>query len=110
MGSLVIVHDGLYMKYVGKDVCSAAFVIYNKVTKQRCKGSVVEKSKDADNYRPEILGGVVGQLVLRAASQHHTSPYREARAESDNFGIVNHGGHQSGDEKRSRLKRIYYAA
>ena len=34
MGSLVIAHDGSCMKYVVKDVFSAAFMIYDKVTKQ----------------------------------------------------------------------------
>ena len=99
MGSLVIVHDGSYMIYMAKNVCSAAFMIYAKATKQQCKMSVVEKPKDADNYRAEILGGVMVQLVLRAASQRLTSPYRETQVEYNNLGVVNHGGTPKWDLK-----------
>ena len=68
-GTLVIVHEGSYMVEVANDVCSAAFMIYCQRTKQKAKGVVAEKSRDADNYRGEILGGLIVQLVLRAASQ-----------------------------------------
>ena len=57
------------MVEVANDVCSAAFMIYCQRTKQKAKGVVAEKSRDADNYRGEILGGLIVQLVLRAASQ-----------------------------------------
>ena len=85
MRSLVIVHDSPSIQYVTQDICLATFVIYCKVTKQRCKGSVVKKSKDADNYRAQILGGVVVRLVLWEAS-HNT------QVEYNNLRVVNHGG------------------
>ena len=74
MGSLVMVHDGSYMPKVTKKVCSAAFYIYCKTTKQRCRGAAAEHSTNANNYRAEILGGIMIQLVLIAASQQRLSP------------------------------------
>jgi hypothetical protein len=55
------------------------------------RGSVVEKSPDADNYRAEILGGILVQLVLRAASQNKYSPYAPVVVDCDNLGVVRHG-------------------
>ena len=82
-----------YMSHVTKDVCSAALMIYWKVTKQRYKGSMVVKSKDTDNYCAEILGGVVVQLQLipQEASHWCTSPYCETQVECNNVGVVSHG-------------------
>ena len=57
MGSLTIVHDGSYMPHVSESVCSAAIMIRCSVTKLQAKGSIVEYSASADNYRGEILGG-----------------------------------------------------
>ena len=99
MGSLVIVHDGSYMPHVAKDVCSAAFIIYCTVTRQRCKGAIAERVKSADNYRGEILGGILVQLVLRAATQGRAVPLRPARVGCDNNGVVQHG-----NESRRGLK------
>ena len=56
MPLLVIVYDGSYIPYMTKTVYSAALIVYCKVTKQRYKGSVVENSRDTDNYCAEILG------------------------------------------------------
>ena len=91
MGSLVIVHDGSYMPKVAKDVCSAGFIIYCTATEQTAKGTVVEQSPDADNYRGEILGGSMVQLVLRAASQCRALLYWAQQVDCDNRGVVQHG-------------------
>ena len=76
MGTLVIVSDGSYMPKVDKHVCSAGFMIACTTSKCKAKGTVVERSDSADNYRGELLGGLMVQLVLRAASQLRSSPYR----------------------------------
>ena len=91
LGTLVIVHDGSYMKEVAQDVCSAGFMIYCTHTRCRAKGTVVEKSDSADNYRAEVLGGIMIQLVLKAASQLQSSPYAPVQIHCDNLGVVNHG-------------------
>ncbi len=90
-GSLVIVHDGSYMPQVVEDVCSAAIMIYCRDTKLRVKGTIVEQSPAADNYRAEILGGVLLQLVLRAASRVTEVQYLDPTIHCDNKGVANHG-------------------
>ncbi len=64
LGSLFVIHDGLYMPEVTKDVCSADFMFFCTNSGNRAKGTVVEKSVSVDNYRGEILGGLMVQLVL----------------------------------------------
>jgi len=88
-GTIVMVHDGSYMAKVDPHVCSAGYVIKCTRTGFRAVGSVVEHSANADNYRAEALGSIVGQLVLRAASQRHFR-YKSCEAYCDNKGIVNH--------------------
>jgi len=90
-GSLVIVHDGSYMSKVSKTACSAAFMILCTNTNNRAKGVVAESSKEADNYRGEILGGLLVQLILRAATQRRHSPYSPVQIDCDNMGVVKHG-------------------
>ena len=87
----MIVHDGSYMPHVDKKVCSAGYMFYCRNSKKRAKGAVVERSDEADNYRAELLGGLIVQLVLRAAAQTRASPYRPASIECDNKGVVLHG-------------------
>ena len=79
------------MPELSKKACSAAFMIVDTQTNKRAKGVVAEKSDNADNYRAEILGGLVVQLVLRAASQNRASPYAPVRIDCDNDGVVKHG-------------------
>jgi hypothetical protein len=45
---------------------------------------VAEWSESADNYRAEILGGIMTQLVLRAASQDPILQYKEVTVDCDN--------------------------
>ena len=88
MGSLVIMHVGSYMPHGIKDVCSAGFMIYSKNSRLRAKGVVVQRSTDVDNYRSEILDGIMIQLVLRAASRFRHSLYAPVSVLSGKFGVV----------------------
>jgi len=90
-GSLVIVHDGSYMREVCPNVCSAAYMLYCTDTGNQAKGTVVEWSDSADNYRGEILGGIMAQLVLRAASRVLGHDYPVTAVDCDNQGVVIHG-------------------
>ena len=91
-GTLLIVHDGSYMAKVDKTVCSAGYMIYCVATKQKCKGAVAERSNSADNYRAEILGGLVVQLILRAATSNSLdSSFQPVQIDCDNLGVVRHG-------------------
>lgn len=89
-GTLMCVHDGSFMVCMDKTVCSAGFIIRCTKSGKTAMGSVVEKSDVASNYRGEILGGMMIQLVLRAASSV-SRPYRQVVVNCDNMGVVNHG-------------------
>ena len=61
-------YDGSYMEPIATNVWFVGVYIYYKRTKQMAKCAVVGQSDDADNYRAEILGAVMTQLILRAAT------------------------------------------
>ena len=87
------------------DVCSAGFIIHCNQTNQTAIGSVVDKTSSADNYRGEILGGVVVQFVLRAATPRRSLPYQTPLIHCDNNGVVLHGNEpsQSLKEKQAQV-------
>jgi hypothetical protein len=89
--SLIIIHDGPYMKDITPDIFSAATMIYCTITKVRCKCTLAKKFKSAGSYHGEILGGVVMQLIIHAAasSYHDTTP--PVVVDCDNNDIVIHG-------------------
>ena len=91
MGTLIICHDGSYMVDLDHTSCSAAFLIYCRTTGNTAIGSVAERSDAADNYRGEILGALMIQLVLRAATAGRNLPYKKATVFCDNRGVVLHG-------------------
>ena len=90
-GTLAIVHDGSYMSEISTEICSAAIMVYCTATGLSAKGAIVERTQDADNYRGEILGAMLLQLVLRAASQDRSAQYQPVVIHCDNKGVVNHG-------------------
>ena len=103
-GTLVAVHDGSYMKEVNPQVCSAAFMIRCSNTGLRAKGTVEEWSESADNYRAEILGGIMTQLVLKAASQDPRLHYKAVTVDCDNRGVVLHGKSPQRPLKEKQVK------
>jgi hypothetical protein len=74
--SLVIIHDGSYMKELSPEICSAATMIYCSIAKARCKCTWAKQSSAAGPHRGEILGGLMTQLILNAAAStyHGTIP------------------------------------
>ena len=66
--SLVIIHNGLYMKDISLTVNSAATIIYCTVAKARCKCTWAEQSESAGSYCGEIFGGIMTQLILKGRS------------------------------------------
>ena len=103
-GTLAIVHDGSYMKEVNLHVCSAAYMIWCCATGLRAKGTVAEWSDSTDNYRAEILGGILTQLVLSTASQDISLQYMEVTVDCNNNGVVLHGNfpHRALKEKQAQ--------
>ena len=57
----------------------------------RTKCTEAEWFELADNYRAKILGGILTQLVLSAASQDTSLKYMEVTVDCDNNGVVLHG-------------------
>ncbi len=66
--SLVIIHDGSYMKELLPNISLAATMIYCTIAKAQCKCTWAKKSTSAAPYHGEILGGVMTQLILNAAA------------------------------------------
>ena len=89
LGTIQLVHDGSYTQKVDQTDCSAAFIIVCNASGHSARGTVAERSANADNYREEALGAMCGVLALRAASRR-AYRCRECRAFCENLGIVKH--------------------
>eukprot|EP00956_Cyclotella_meneghiniana_P013334 scaffold19185_cov47-Cyclotella_meneghiniana.AAC.7 len=86
--------DGSYMKDLSTLACSGAFILHCTNTSKEIKGSFVDSSHQADNYKGEFLGALGPLLLLRAAFM--ANPQVDAatvkiRLYSDNKGVVAHG-------------------
>jgi len=90
-GTLLVTHDGSYMKEVAADICSSAVMIYCKRKRQTCTCTIIEYSSLAGSYRGEILGAILAQLILRAASLGMIGPFPVLNEDCDNNGVVLHG-------------------
>jgi hypothetical protein len=89
--SLIIIHDGSYMKEISPLISSAATMIYCTVAKKRCKCTWAEKSESAGSYKGEILGGIMTHLILNAAATGYKGKIPSVGADCDNNGVVTHG-------------------
>ena len=71
MDSLVVGHGGSYMPKVAQDICSCAAIIYCKINQRYATCTCVEKTLQAvaENYRTKILGGILAQLLVKAAAE-----------------------------------------
>ena len=63
--------------------------------KRTAKCVVVERSCDASNYRGEILGAIVAQLIIQAASHGSSAQYQSVKIYCDNHGVLSHGSNPS---------------
>ena len=90
-GSLLVAHDGSYQKDISSEICSAAVMILCTTTKQTCTCTIAEHSPSASSYRGEILGAIIAQLILRAASIEVIGPFPVLYEDCDNNGVVLHG-------------------
>jgi hypothetical protein len=89
--SLIIIHDDSYMKEISPLISSAATMIYCTIAKKRCKCTWAEKSETAGSYRGEILGGIMAQLILRAAATGYKGKIPSVGADCNNNGVITHG-------------------
>ena len=90
MGSLVINHDGSYMKEISPDICLAAVITFCTITGSLCKCTIAEKLTSAGSYRGEILGAILAQLILHASVHGEMGPYPIKMEDCNNLGIVRH--------------------
>jgi hypothetical protein len=91
--SLIIIHDGSYMKEISPLISAAATMIDCTIANKRCKCTWAEKSESAGSYRGEILGGIMimTQLILRAAANGYKGKTPRVGVDCDNNGVVTHG-------------------
>jgi hypothetical protein len=88
--SLVIKHDGSYMKEGLPDICPTATMIYCTIAKVRCKCTWAEHLSSAGSYCREILGGLMTQLILNASASGYHSAMSPVVMDCDDSGVVSH--------------------
>jgi hypothetical protein len=91
MGSLIVVHNGSYMKDISTSISAVAVMILCAVTGSICKCTIAEYSESASSYRGKILGAVLTQVILWAAAAGKMGPYLIVTEDCDNNGVVLHG-------------------
>jgi hypothetical protein len=89
--SLIIIHDGSYMKEISPDICSAATMIYCLIARYWCKYTWTKHSASSGSYRGEILGMIMTQLILNAATSSYKDCIPPVVMYCDNNGVVSHG-------------------
>jgi hypothetical protein len=88
-GSLVAVTDGLYIRELYPNLCSAAFVLECSKGRGRIVGSFSERMDVANAYRGELLGLMAIHLILLSVNK--INPTMKGRVEiiSDCLGALN---------------------
>ena len=90
-GTIVVVHDGSYMRNIAPDVSSCGVIIIDTSTNYKLTLSIAEQNMTADNYRGEILGAIMALLIFKAAITNQTAVYRASmECHCDNMGVVIH--------------------
>ncbi len=107
--SLVIIHDGSYMKKVLTHISLAATMIYCKIAKAQCKCMWAKQSASAGSYHGEILSGIMTQLILNAAASkcHDTIPLFMVGC--DNNGLFPTGMNPSAHFLPTSQRQIFFA-
>lgn len=100
-GSLIIVHDGLYIPYVNEGKCSAAVVLLctttMKITMKLGTVYLCEKMdhKIASNYRGEILVGIITSYTLNAVNRLNPMSSGAITCYCYNLGVIHHANNLS---------------
>ncbi len=89
--SLLIIHDGSYMKEVSTHISLVATMVYCRIAKAQCKCTWAKQSASVGSYREEILGGVMMQLIPNAAASKCHDAITLVMVDCDNNGVVSHG-------------------
>ena len=91
-GTFLSVHDGSYMPNKALDVCSAALVFTCTKTRKIGYVSISEKTDQytANNYRGEVLGGILNTCIIKAAEMGMDAPKGKVTSGCDNKGVLAH--------------------
>jgi hypothetical protein len=89
--SLIIIHDGSYMKEISPSISSAAIMIHCTIAKIRCNCVWAKKLTSAGSYQGKILGEVMTQLILYTAATSYHDTILPVLVDCDNNGVVIHG-------------------
>ena len=66
--TLVISHDGSYMSDKSKVMAGAGLIVHYTAFGKYVRCGLVETFDNDSSYRGEVLGGILSQLVLKAAT------------------------------------------
>ncbi len=90
--SLVIIHDGSYMKEVSTHISLVATMIYCRIAKAQCKCTWAKQLASAGSYCGKILGGVI--INNNNNSKNYSGltnlTYSNVGADAKSFGIAMH--------------------
>jgi hypothetical protein len=84
-GSLVAVLDGLYIRQLYPNLCSAAFILCAK-RRRKIIGSFSESTLAANAYRGELLGLMAIHLLLVSVNRVHNTLEGSVEVVSDCLG------------------------
>ena len=84
-------HDGFYMLEKSGTVSGVGVLAFCNATGKPLKIGLAEKSKSANSYRVEILGGMLAQLILRAATAGTACGNYVVKIYCNNKGVLCHG-------------------
>jgi hypothetical protein len=93
--SLIIIHDGSYMREISPIISSAATMIYCTIAKVQCKCAWAKMLTSAGSYCGKILGGDMTQLILHAAAASYHGAIPSVVVDCDNNCVVFHGNNSS---------------
>ena len=92
--SLIVGHDESCMLQMVKDIHYCAAFIYCKITHwyTTCTWAENTTTVGADNYHPEIIGGILAQLMIKTAvGNRRISKSMTVWYQCDNKGVVSRG-------------------
>ena len=68
-GMLTSVTDGSYIRHPAPNVCGPGWIIQDKLTGKKVKGSLAEWSSSAGSYRGEMLGMLAARVFLLSSNR-----------------------------------------
>jgi hypothetical protein len=92
-GTLVAVTDGLYIRELYPNLCSAAFVLKCSKGRGRIWGSFSETQEVANTYRGELLGLLAIHLILLSINKVHPQLSGSIEVVSDYLGALKRTAH-----------------